>query len=199
MGEVLVAAFSAAIGFIGFGTGLYQYYRSQVWKKSEFAAAQLQRLTDDPTLALCCIFLDWGPRKIAVPKEYSVFTDNNETSFVHNWDNLKTAMKPEYKEANFQFPLVLYRDSFDQFFVYLDRINHYIGIGLFKVEDVYPLSYWLNELKASRYLQAKDQHVFLTFIDHYHYTGVRSLMKKFDHYEREMAAGMKPRQLESAH
>jgi hypothetical protein len=192
-GEVLVAGFSAVIGFVALGTGLYQYYRSQVWKKSEFAAAQLQRLTDDPTLALCCVFLDWGARRIAVPKEYSVFTSDNQTSFVHDWNNFKAAMQPEYQEANFQFPLVLYRDSFDQFFVYLDRINHYIAIGLFKVEDVYPLSYWLGELKASRYLESKDKHVFLTFIEHYHYWGVKSLMKKFDDYERAVAAGMKPR------
>ena len=39
--------------------------------------------------------------------------------------------------------------------------------------------------------------VFMTFIDHYGYAGVKALMEKFDHYERELAAGMKPRLLES--
>ena len=190
-GEVLVAGFSAVIAFGAFGTGLYQYYRAQVWKKSEFAADQLQRLTDDSTLALCCVFLDWEARRIAVPKEYSVFT--SDTSFAHDWNKLKDALKPEEKEANYPFPLVLYRDAFDQFFVYLDRINHYISVGLFQVEDVYPLTYWLGELKASRNLAPGDQHVFLTFINHYHYWGVKALMKKFEDYEQEVAAGMKPR------
>jgi hypothetical protein len=54
-----IFAYSGAIiGIAAFGIGLYQYYRAQIWKKSEFAAAQIQRLTDDPALALCCIFLD---------------------------------------------------------------------------------------------------------------------------------------------
>jgi hypothetical protein len=193
LAEHILPYLSALIGLGGFGIGLYQYYRAQIWKKSEFAAAQLQRLSDDPALTLCCIFLDWGPRRIAVPKNYAVFTTNNETSFTHDWDSLKAALVPEHKDANFQFPLVLYRDTFDKFFTYLDRINHYLHVGLFKVEDVYPLYYWLNELKESRYLSPKDKHIFLTFIDHYHYVGVRALMKKFEHYEREMAAGMKPR------
>jgi hypothetical protein len=55
------------------------------------------------------------------------------------------------------------------------------------------LGYWLNGLTASRYLKCEEKDVFLTFIDHYNYTGVRALLKKFDVYEQQMAAGMKPR------
>jgi hypothetical protein len=81
---------------------------------------------------------------------------------------------------------------FDKFFAYLDRINHYLAIGLFDVKDVYPLKYWLDQIKASRYTSPEDN-VFMPFIDFYGYHGVRALMKKFDNEEEMMAAGMKAR------
>ena len=42
--EEIVAYLSALIAAGAFAFGLYQYYRAQIWKKSEFAAAQLQRM-----------------------------------------------------------------------------------------------------------------------------------------------------------
>lgn len=189
----LLTSLSGLIGLGGFGVGLYQYYRAQVWKKSEFAAAQLQRLTDDPDLALCCVFLDWGQRKIPVPEKYIVFTANDETSFTHDWDSVKRAMTPEDKESNFTFPMVLYRDLFDKFLVYLEGTNFYLSRGLFDVDDIRSLKYWLDELRWSRYLEGDDQKVFMNFIDYYHYDGVKSLMKKLDLAEEKQAAGMKPK------
>ena len=189
----VLTSLSGLIGLGGFGVGLYQYYRAQVWKKSEFAAAQLQRLTDDPDLALCCVFLDWGERKIPVPERYKVFTANSEVSFKHDWDSVKQALTPENKESNFNFPLVLYRDLFDKFLVYLEGINFYLSRGLFKVDDVCSLKYWLDELRRSRYLKGEDQKVFMKFIDHYHYEGVKSLMKKLDKHAEKEVRRLKPR------
>ena len=183
---------SVFLGIVGLLFGLFQYYKAQKWKKSEFAAGLLEQLSSSPDLALCCIFLDWKARRIAVPEKYKVFTE--DTSFVHRWEDLTKALSSDEEEANFVFPLVLYRDVFDQFFTYLDRISHYINIGLFDVKDVQSLAYWLKQLKNSRYA-VKDGttgeiiNPFFKFINAYDYQGTKNLLgmpeatklsKKFD-------------------
>lgn len=185
----IISWLTALLGASGFAFGLYQYYRAQLWKKSEFAASQVQQLSDNPDLALCCVFLDWDVRRIPVPERYSVFTE--EKSFKHDWNNVLHAMIPEDQKANFDWPLVLYRDVFDKFFIYLDRVNHYISIGLFEVEDVYNLKYWLDEIKSPRYMKEENKNVFMKFIDFYGYVGVKRLMDKFESEEEKIRAGMK--------
>jgi len=189
----ILSGLTALIGVSGFGFGMYQYYKAQLWKKSEFAASQLQQLSDNPDLALCCVFLDWEARRIPIPERYQVFVKEDEKSFVHNWDNVKRGLALENDEANFDWPYVLYRDVFDQFFVYLDRINHYISIGLFKVEDVYSLKYWLDEIESSRYLPKGEKDIFIKFIESYGYHGVINLMDTFKLEEQKIKAGMRPR------
>jgi hypothetical protein len=170
---------SVFLGFFGFIFGLYQYYKAEKWKKSEFAASLLEQLSNNPDLSLCCIFLDWKERKIAVPEKYKFFT--SEASFIHNWDHLTKALRPKENDANLDFPLVLYRDVFDQFFKYLDKINHYIKIGLIEVKDVQILEHWLNELKNSNYKIQDANNVdeinpFLEFINTYNYNGTKNLL-----------------------
>lgn len=104
---------------------------------------------------------------------------------MHDWDLLSKALEPEpdNEKVNFDFPLVLYRDVFDQFFTYLDRINHYINVGLFGIRDIEALRYWIQELQNPRYLEAgKDTqkfNPFLDFVDKYGYLSVKELMVKF--------------------
>lgn len=188
----ILTVLSAFLGIVGLLFGLLQYYKAQQWKKSEFAAGLLEQLWSNPDLALCCIFLDWKARRIPVPEKYRVFTE--DTSFVHRWEDLTRALSSDEEEANFVFPLVLYRDVFDQFFTYLDRISHYINIGLFDVKDVQSLAYWLKQLKSSRYAikdpaTGKTINSFLKFIEAYDYKGTKNLLgvpnptelsKKFD-------------------
>lgn len=62
------------VGLAGLIFGLYQYYRAERWKRSEFAAKQNEKLLTDPILVLCLKFLDWSELRIAVPEEYKVYT-----------------------------------------------------------------------------------------------------------------------------
>lgn len=171
---------AAVLGIGGLGFGLFQYYKAQQWKKSEFAASLIQQLSTNPDLALCCMFLDWRTRSIAVPEKYRVLTEADQ--FKHTWGDLQKALRPESQDAVFQFPQVLYRDAFDQFFSYLDRIDHYLNIGLFDVRDVERLRYWIEEHRSPRCLGAEGgsapPNPFLSFIESYYYS-VKELMLKF--------------------
>jgi len=162
------------IGVSGFIFGLYQYYIGQKWKKSEFAAKQLEQLANDARLATCCQLLDWSTRTLPVPEPYRALT--KETVFLHEWHTLANAMLPEVQKGSFEWQEILYRDLFDHFFNYLERLNHCIGIKLITVKDVASLKYWLQQIAAPRF---GDKPVFIDFIRAYGYLGVLELMNKF--------------------
>jgi len=172
-GEV-IAALGVVIGAVGFVIGLYQYHIAQKWKKSELAAKLLEELANDERLSICCKLLDYSSRKLPVPNQYRSLTE--DSIFFHNWDALVEAMSPEANKRDFAWQAVLYRDLFDHFFGYLERINHYIDIGLITAKDVSSIEYWLKQIASPRFVRTP---VFHDFIQFYGYGGVIQLMKKY--------------------
>jgi hypothetical protein len=158
----------------GFFFGLYQFYDAQKWKRAEFAASQLQKLDADPVLSAACKILDWKSRTIAVPAPLKVSDD--ESTFQHEWETLAEGVKPESERKSFDRPMELYRDIFDTFFTYLERVNHSIDIDLISKEQVSSLEYWVKQVASPRFGPPVE---FGPFIDFYGYTGVRALMRKF--------------------
>ena len=170
----LIAIIAVFGGSVGFAFGLYQYYIAQKWKKSEFAARLIEQLSKDPQLSTCCKLLDWSTRSFPVPQQYRALTE--ESTFFHNWETLVAAMMPEQDRGPFEFQEMLYRDLFDHFFHYLERINHYITIRLITINDVVSLEYWLRQLAFPRFVEVP---VFIDFLQTYEYSGVFELMHKF--------------------
>jgi hypothetical protein len=167
---------------LGLGTlavGVYQYYVAQKWKRAEFAASQLELLTSDPDLELCCKLLDWAGRVSSVPQKYRDVT--NDRTFMHDWLTMKEAMLPEEDSdrATWDWQHMMYRDIFDRYFGYLESINHYISVNLISVRDVASLAYWLEQLDKPRFLPDEEQALFRHFIDRYQYEGVRELIRRF--------------------
>ena len=163
------------IGAIGLGFGLYEYHIAQKWKRAEFAGKLLDKLSDDPILARCCIFLDYSERRMAVPCEYGIFTE--EKYFDHNWQVLEQGLLHEDKKKRFKWKEVMYRDSFDYFFTYLERINHFISIKLIDIAHVSNLKYWLEQIAQPRFTESP---VFMEFIEGYAYDDVLQLMERYE-------------------
>jgi hypothetical protein len=169
----------SVLAFAGLGFGLYQYYKAQKWKRAEFAAQQLEQLSKDADLELCCRLLDWGVRQSPVPQQYAALS--KEKTFVHNWRVVFEAMLPEEDAKNIKWDWqhMMYRDIFDKLFAYLERTNHYIAINLISTRDVASLKYWLQQIRAPRFLPPEQQDVFLGFISRYGYSGVQQMMSRF--------------------
>jgi hypothetical protein len=163
----------------GLAFGLYQYYKAQKWKRAEFAAQQLEQLSKDADLELCCKLLDWGVRMSAVPPQYAALTD--EKVFVHDWRVMAEAMLPEEHadDVEWDWQHMMYRDIFDKLFTYLERINHYISIRLISPKDVGSLKYWLEQVRNPRFLPQEQRGLFLRFLNRYDYKGVHALMRQF--------------------
>jgi hypothetical protein len=172
--DVFVKVIGGMAGLSGLAFGLYQYRRGQLWKKSEFAASQLELLWKDDRIRFCCLTLDWSKRRFNVPTEYSCFSEN-QPSFVHDYDVFANAMTLEAEGGFYRFPQVYYRDCFDRFFEYLSNINHYIDIGLFTVKDITPLKYWLDQIEKPRFT---SDYFLIRFIISYEYKGVLRLAEK---------------------
>ena len=175
----VISLVSVILALGGLAFGLYQYYIAQKWKRAEFAAQQLEKLSADPELDLCCKLLDWAIRISPVPEKYAALTD--EKTYVHDWRILHQAMLPEESsdKADWDWQHTMYRDTFDKLFNYLERINHYISINLISERDVTTLRYWLEQISDPRFLPPDKRTLFLRYIERYKYQGVLEMMRRF--------------------
>jgi len=171
----IIAALGVIGGVVGFTVGIYRYYVSQLWKKSELASKLLNELANDERLSTCCTMLDYSRRKMVVPKQYQLLTTENV--YIHNYETIAKAMSHEADIDTFNMVEVMYRDMFDYYFGYLERINHYIDIGLISAIDVSTVRYWLAQIAHPRF--SKDQ-IFDGFLKGYGYIGVYELMDKYN-------------------
>jgi hypothetical protein len=176
--EFIAKAVGAAAAIVTFVFGLFQYTKAQRWKRAEFAAKEIDKLTTDPLLSMACTLLDWTGRTLAVPESYKYKAE--EDTFVHSWDILEKAMVPgRYPDdgrEGFDWQEVLYRDIFDHFFTYLDLLNHYVDIKLISIDDISILKYWLQQVARPEIADKKP--IFQRFIREFGYEGVNNLSRK---------------------
>jgi hypothetical protein len=184
------AIIAVVLAVVGGLIAAREYRSGQEWKRLEFAASLLGRLTTDPKLETCCILLDWAPRRIAVPEAYRCFLPPNHPGyFVHTMDALREALnkRPADCEAaseeakgnpaegplRFSWQEVFYRDYFDRFFDFLNEAYDCVRMKLLKAGDLKRLTYWLNKI-------SKEKSTFDAFILDYHYAiGVKGLCHEF--------------------
>ncbi|MHA2313442.1 MAG: hypothetical protein ACXADF_18335 [Candidatus Thorarchaeota archaeon] len=174
----MIAIVATIVGLMTLMFGLYKYSIAQRWKRSEFAGNQLMLLSTDRELELCCKFLDWSAFRFTVPEKYHDVA--TEKTYVHKYSILYVAMRPEEEQEVFPGLTYVYRDLFDRFFTYLERINHFIDIKLISVDDVRSLEYLLKEVLSPRFAHKGQEDLFHDFLKRYEYDGVFELMKKFN-------------------
>jgi hypothetical protein len=164
---------TAAVAVFAFVVALLQYRAAQRWKKSEFAASQLDRLSTDWRLLLCTQFLDWYDRPFRTPGPYG--DGEGKQSFNHNWEKLDRALAYG-RTDDIESEAIIYRDCFSYFFDYLSRINHYIRIGLIRLQDVEDLRYWLTLIANPNY-GPPDRNALKKFLETFEYAGVIELIE----------------------
>lgn len=176
--ESVLKLLGAATALGGLIFGLIQYVKAQHWKRAEFAAKELDKLTSDPLLSMACTLLDWTGRTFEVPASYRFKAE--EPSFIHDWSILEKAMTPSLipddGRDGFIWQEVLYRDIFDHLFTYLDLINHYVEIKLIKDEDIKILKYWMEQIARSEL--AGGRSIFYGYIKKFGYEGVNRLSQR---------------------
>lgn len=144
----------SVIGIGGILFGVYQYRQAQKWKRLEFAANQLQRLSAVPELALASMFLSYSKRGVPLPENYWEYAGTKV--FEHDCETMYRIMLTWYENKPEFF---IYGDAFDQLFEYLVQIYAFIDMKLIRASDVKSLSWILEYLASPHWIT--DHRVFI--------------------------------------
>lgn len=176
----LVSNTGIIVGLTSFLFGVIQYKKGQDWKKSEFASKQLELLINDPMLNIATKALEWKKRKFPMPEQYQYIYKTKV--FHHNVEDMERAMIPGTENTeNIDMMMALYSDIYDYFFDYLERINDYININLFTIEDVESVCYWLDHLKDPKHVENKN--LFSNYMEAYNYKKISLLIERCEQLE----------------
>ena len=98
------------------------------WKQANAAKELLSDIHHDQRAAAAVLMMDWSDR----PRNYDIGS-GQQTSL--SYKDVLAALAKKTDEDSDQKETYI-RDSFDWFFYYLDRIEHYIETGLIEYVDV---------------------------------------------------------------
>lgn len=167
-----LAATAAVLTFIKV---VFEYIKSQKWKRAEFLTKEVKEFYDDSDIKNVLLLLDWNEKKIKV--------DNKDISV--NDELLKTALITHNKNDIFTEDQSSIRYLFDRFFDELSRFNLHIESGLVREVDVYRyFNYYVNILhKVGRKDEALVK-VFTDYISYYDFENISSLIERFKKIEK---------------
>jgi hypothetical protein len=147
----LSGTFTALIALTGAVVALFQYHQAQKWKRLEFAANQLERLSRDPVLDLALTFLDWEEGKLVLPDNLGHLADSHEDgihTFRHQKQRLIAALSPNpQKDAE----LNVYRVVFEHLFDYFEQVEKFIRLKVIREKEVMNgLEFWIKKISPSK-------------------------------------------------
>lgn len=122
---------------------LFEYIKTQKWKKNEFLAKEMKEFFLDRDVKKTLLILDW--KRIDIPLYENEIQSNTERSIffeddIHLVNSLSTDPNSEFNDEE-----TIIRKSVDEFLVKLSMLQNYIDNDLFKTEDLKPyLSYWIG-------------------------------------------------------
>jgi hypothetical protein len=147
----IVELFVALAGIAGFFFGLFQYRAAQKWKRLEYAANQLQRLTSDPDLVLAITFLEYSKMNVPLPEKYWELAGSKV--FPHSQEKLSKMMDAGHFENSPEY--LIYREAFMRLFEYFQQIYQFIDMGLIDAKDVKGLRWVLDNVACPQRIDDK--------------------------------------------
>jgi len=174
------AVFTALVALAGAGFALYQYHWAQRWKMLEFAASQLERLSQDPILDFALTCLDWEKGPINLPERLSHFADIREDGSLalrHDRERLIAAFQSE--DSIDERVIYVYRIAFDRLFDYFEQIEEFIRLGVIQAKDVRGLKFWINRIDNFSGAEHEGESIFRSYLKSNGYEEMLALMDQF--------------------
>lgn len=198
---------ASILGFVGavvaFSFALFQYRRSEQWKRTEFIACEVKEFESDPVIQNALLMIDWGHRDLNLflrpePKDADFIEITREAQWrallphtlkwaYSEYQALGSSKAEPEAEAGqkYKFSRVetRIRDTYDIFLTRLDRFASYIKSGLISPEELEPfISYWLDAMTKNEHPEkdAAWRCTLLTYINYYGYAGVKHLLSSYD-------------------
>jgi hypothetical protein len=167
-------------GALAFGIGVWQYRKTQRWKRVEFLAAEMKTFYDDTAVREALTMLDWRRKKMALFK----YREEDDTQKVTVYYALVARSLGVATETQYRKEESAIREIFERFLEYLARFEGFVATRVVKEEDFNPyLDYWVR-LLAGHDHHAKEvtQEVLPAlwkFIDYFHYSDVRKFVGRY--------------------
>lgn len=179
-GDQVIKISTLVISFLLGIKALYEYNKTQKWKKNEFLAKEIKEFFLDRDVKKALLIIDWN--RIDIPLYDNEIPSNTERSIffideVHLSNSLSIDPNSEFSDEE-----TIIRKSIDEFLVKLSMLQNYVDNNLFTTDDLKPyLSYWLNMIGDKH--KARKNPIYIEklweFIKRYEYNQVVKLLKNF--------------------
>lgn len=169
--SLLAAAIGVVIAFLKFrneiSSNREQRERDLRWRQADAGKKLNDEMLTDPEAWAAMQMLDYSGREFELPsKEKAVITDADWLRIL----NPATDVKGEKD--------VFIRDCFDSLFYYMATLEHYIGSGLIRSDDVaYPLSYYVP-------LMSTHRTIIDAYLERYRLNGARNFLGRFSDWQQ---------------
>ena len=160
--------------------GIWQYRQGQNWKRMEFASSLIRRVSQEPTLSLATLFIDWKSRRILLPDSYKFLDQAQEhssgTFFHHSYSEMSATFSSEVretipetdrlelKESESTVQRMVYIDSFDRLFEYFQEVDSFMAMKLIRSSDIDVLTYWAEKLLQTKH---NGRYIFRWYLSYY--------------------------------
>jgi len=168
------------VTMIGIFLGVWQYRKGQNWKRMEFASSLVRRVSEEPTLSLATLFIDWKKRMIRLPDIYQtleqVEKECTSNFFYHSYQEMAATFsikvrevipetnRLEIKESEITVQRTVYIDSFDRLFEFFQEVESFLSMRLIKSSDIDVLAYWAEKLLNTKY---NEEYIFRWYLSYY--------------------------------
>lgn len=150
----------------------WKYSKEKRIERSAAGNQLISELESSEWLRLACQMLDWTARRFLLPDEIlkrrlPLMPDDKGNSEIleHSTSKMLGALKEKEKYNSDE---VLYRDTFDSFLTWLDRLHSGLDSGIFSGNDVRPVAYYAQALLAPRHHGQEATTVIKGFIKNYY-------------------------------
>jgi len=193
-------AITLAAGFLAFIVGLFQYRKSQAWKKIEFLAQEYKAFNEDRYVQRVMYLLDYpiSNFQLFADENIEVFSTSNYKTLTGdriivqcNYSIVSEALSNKYDDEvieQFDSKANIIRLSFDKFLYKLGLFQKYIDAGLITVEDLQPyFQYWIEVIKRPKNQKLKNneegyvkmKRELIRFMYKYNYPALNKLLITF--------------------
>jgi hypothetical protein len=165
---------------LAFGIGLWQYSKSQTWKRLEFVAAEMSSFFNDTAARDAMTVLDWRKKEMTLYK-YRGEGDSKLVTVNYELVASSLGVGPDTHHNKKQSAI---REIFERFLEFLARFEGFLKAKVVKKEDLDPyLDYW------TKLISGHDTHSpevtkqvlpqLWKFIDYYGYRDVRQFINRY--------------------
>jgi hypothetical protein len=145
-----IAYVGAFAGLIGGGVALFNSRKAVRWKRAELANSYMKDFNANPELVFAGRCLDWNGGRLFLPENLRPYMPDDAAFIQHDRRIFAQALRPDLPLGGMdQDPRIqIYRTSIDSFLSWLCLVASALDRGLFLVEDIDEVGYWVAKIQS---------------------------------------------------